>query len=231
MNRQELAELVSRAVGFGRSAAGALSNPPVPRPLDWLVVKRCDSRLGDAYDHWWIELDDTESYGWWPHQRPVRLWEMLTGTKGTINGDGSKGRRPRWQDPHHGDTADHAFHPTLVVRKSDWQVRREIRAFARNFHGGWRWSVKRPSANCRSFQLALFQTVGLQESPHDLFSRGRGCPFLRPLRAWRCKAAHFRHRRPVTHRLGGACGCPPLQIPPLPEAPSEPHRPHAGQER
>jgi len=205
-----------RVARFSVDGRSAFRKPAVPRSLPWLVVKRYDSRLGDAYGHWWIELDATESYGWWPHRRPVRVPGMLIGTRGALNGRKRRQRRGPWLDPHHGDSGDYAFHPTLVAPKSDWQVRREIRRFARRFRGRWRWSLRRPSTNCRSFQIGLFQAVGLVEGVEHLHSRGRGCPFLRPLRTVRCRAAHLARGRVVRHRLGGSCGCPPLHVPALP---------------
>lgn len=175
------------------------------------MAKRDDSRLGDTYGHWWLELDGVESYGWWPARRPVTLLRLMIGGRGALNG----ARRRRRHDPHHGDRARHEFHPVLVVSKSDWQVRRDIRRYARRFGGNWRWSLRRPSANCRSFQLALFESVGLAEPASAARSRGRGCPFLHPLRSIRCRL----RRGGIgvgRHRLGGACGCPPQRIPPVP---------------
>jgi hypothetical protein len=103
----------------------------------------------------------------------------------------------------------------LVSSKTDWQVRRDIRDFVWGFDGGWRWSLRRPSANCRSFQLALLTAVGLREPPGELASRGRGCPFLRPFRWARCTARRASHGRVPQHRLGGRCGCAPVRVPPL----------------
>lgn len=201
----------SGTVLYVAAAARSFRRPPAPRPLPWLVAKRDDSRLGDTYGHWWLELDGRESYGWWPARRPVTLLRLVVGGRGALNGAG-RGRR---LDPHHGDHADHEFHPLLTVLKSDWQVRRDIRRYARRFGGGWRWSLRRPSANCRSFQLALFEAVGLAEPPGSVAGRGRGCPFLHPLRSVRCR---LRRNRFTTgnsrHRLGGACGCPPMRVPP-----------------
>lgn len=81
-------------------------------------------------------------------------------------------------DPHHLDPAQHAFHPRLVMRKSDRQVRKEIRAFAHAFSGGWRWSTKPTTNECRSFQLLLLDAVGLEERDAHLHTRGQGCTFL-----------------------------------------------------
>ncbi|MGH9216255.1 MAG: hypothetical protein ACRDZS_08365 [Acidimicrobiales bacterium] len=203
-----------RLVRYIVACARSFRRPPAPRRLGWIEVKRSNSRLFDAYGHWWVELDGVESYGWWP-AAGVGLRMFLLGGAGRMNGVGG-----RWaggsatRDPHHGDRADHTFHPILTVRTSDWQVRRDIRAFVEGFDGGWRWSLRRPSANCRSFQLALFHAVGLAEGPEDLATRGRGCPGLRGWRWARCALRRLRRRQLVRHHLGGPCGCPPLRVPP-----------------
>lgn len=204
---------VERAARYVAVALGSFRRPPAPRPLPWLVAKRYDARLGDTYGHWWVELDGVESYGWWPARRPVTLVSFLFGGRGTLNG---ARRRPPRVDPHHGDPGHHRFHPVLVVPKSDWQVRRNLRRFARSFRGDWGWSLRRSSANCRSFQFALFDAAGLVEPPEALASRGRGCAVLHPLRLLRCRLRQRGHPQRVPHRLGGACGCPPLVVPPAP---------------
>src|SRR2546429_539858 len=156
----------------------ALLRPPAPRTLQFVTVKRINPQVGDTMGHWWIEMDGIESYGWWPARRPVGLRVFLFGTQGTLNGgrvfaDG----RPSARDPHHLDAAPHEFHPRLLVRKSDRQVRAEIRAFAESFDSRWRWSARPTTRDCRRFQLALFAAGGLDDSEH-LHTRGQGCPFL-----------------------------------------------------
>lgn len=207
------AHRTSRATAYIAAAVRSFRSPPAPRPLPWLVAKRFDARVGDTYGHWWVELDGVESYGWWPARRPVTFATFILGGKGALNGTR---RRASRSDPHHGDSGHHQFHPLLVVRKSDWQVRRDIRRFARHFRGDWRWSLRRPSANCRSFQFALFDAVGLAEPADAAATRGRGCAFLHPFRSLRCRRRQRGRRRRVPHRLGGPCGCPPLTVPPVP---------------
>lgn len=208
-----LRPLLARAVRFAPEAARSLRRAPVPRTLPWLVAKRYDTRIGDTYGHWWVELDGVESYGWWPARRPVTIFSFLFGGRGALNG---ARRRPPRVDPHHGDPGHHRFHPVLVVPKSDWRARRDVRRFARSFHGGWRLSLRRPGANCRSFQLALFEAVGLVEPTEALATRGRGCAFLHPLRLLRCSFRQRDSPQRVGHRLGGPCGCPALVVPPAP---------------
>src|SRR5713226_3319085 len=50
---------------------------PVPRRVPFVVVKRMNSRLGDSYGHWWVEIEDAESYGWWPDRCPLRVRDVL----------------------------------------------------------------------------------------------------------------------------------------------------------
>lgn len=160
-----------------RSALAAFRRPPAPRTLSFVTVKRINPRFRDTLGHWWVELDGVESYGWWPMRR-ARLLTFLFGTKGTLNGglafaDGRRSAR----DPHHHDAAQHEFHPRLRARKSDRRVRAEIRSFADGFEGRWRWSARSTTRDCRRFQLALFDAVGLDDLEH-FDTRGRGCPFL-----------------------------------------------------
>lgn len=95
--------------------------------------------------------------------------------------------------PYHGDTPDHWFHPTLVVVKSDEQVRADIRAFARAYTGAFRWRwwwLPKPAQNCRTFQQQdMFDAVGLFEEPKYLYTQGPGCPFMFQVRRIRWRAA------------------------------------------
>ena len=153
-----------------------------PRTVGFVEVKRSIPRLGDSYGHWWVELDGAESYGWWPDRCPLRTRDLLFGTRGTLNGVGGTCRGGTvTRDPHHGEPSDYAFHPVLRVRKTDSQVRADIRRFAQTFEGGWRWST-RPTTNCRSFQHELLAAAGLTDGPEHRFSYGPGCPFLYPFR-------------------------------------------------
>lgn len=208
---------IGRLGRFAVVCVRSFRSPPVPRELPWIVVKRMRPRLRDSYGHWWVELDATESYGWWPRHGPTWLRTLFLGGQGSLNGSSRRclGHTSRL-DPRHGDGADHQFHPTLVVRKSDWRVRRDLRTFARRFEGDWRWSVKRDSTNCRSFQLGLLEAAGLVEGEDWLQTRGQGCPLLHVFRTARCSLRQLRHRHLTGHRRGGPCGCPALQVPPLP---------------
>lgn len=156
-----------------------------PRTLLYVTVKRDNTSWRSLYGHWWLEVDDRESYGWWPSAVPLRASDLLRGTTGILNGMGLLGLKGTWyRDPNHGLEAMHAFHPVLTAVKPDEQVRREIRSFAHGYHERWRWhwSAERSSGTCRSFQDELLSSVGLVAEPHQLYTRGSGCPFLYPLR-------------------------------------------------
>jgi hypothetical protein len=153
--------------------------------LTWAVVKRIDPRLLNTWGHWWIELDGEESYGWWPSPCPMGWRGAMLGSGGCLNGiDGENGGTPT-RDAYHGDEPDHWLHPTLILPKSDDQVRAEIRAFAHRYVGGFRWQwwwLREPAQNCRTFQDEMFEAVGLFEDPEYLHTRGSGCPFMYPFR-------------------------------------------------
>lgn len=159
--------------------------PPVPRVLEFVTVKRNIPILGRSYGHWWIEVDGTESYGWWPARSPLRTRDVLLGGAGVLNGAettieaGARGGANR--DPNHGLTADYEFNPILVTPRTNDDVRHSIRTFATSFEGRWRWST-RPTMNCRLFQLALFEAAGMVDGTGNYRTRGGGCPLLGPLR-------------------------------------------------
>lgn len=165
--------------------------PAVPRVLEFAMIKRIDPRLPNTWGHWWIELDGQESYGWWPTPCPMGWRGVLFGCGGTLNGIGTPNGGSATRDAYHGDDPDHCYHPTLVVAKSDEQVRADIRAFAHSYIGGFRWQwwwLREPGENCRTFQWAMFETVGLAEEPEYLHTRGSGCPFMYPFRRARWRA-------------------------------------------
>jgi hypothetical protein len=145
---------------------GGPSVPAAPRTVNFVEIKRNNihfsPRLGTDYGHFWTEIDGTESYGWWPDHCPVTLYETLFGTGGDLNGVAGCGGTSRTQDPHHGETADRAFHPVLTVPKTDATVRSDIRSFANAYSGGWRWTFGY-GQNCRTFQASLMASVGLAE--------------------------------------------------------------------
>lgn len=186
-SRQSVSELP--VAGHGLDESGH-----VPRVLTWAVVKRIDPRLPNTWGHWWIELDNQESYGWWPTPCPMGWKGAMLGSRGCLNGIGTTNGGTPTRDAYHGEEPDHWFHPTLIVGKSDDQVRAEIRAFAQSYVGGFRWQwwwLRGPAENCRTFQRGMFEVAGLFEEPEYLYTQGSGCPFMLPFRRvkWRVLGA------------------------------------------
>lgn len=160
--------------------AAGIPAPAAPRTVEVVTVKRNIALAGRSYGHWWIELDD-ESYGWWPGRHPLTFRDVLAGGPGVLNGIGISPYGTTTRDPSHGLPADYEFHPVLVRCCPDDQLLADIRRFAQSFEGGWRWST-RPTLNCRLFQLAMFDAVGLVDGTGNYHTRGSGCPALAPLR-------------------------------------------------
>ncbi len=181
-------------VSAGASLADRSSAPVdklTPRVLEFLTVKRNVALAGRSYGHWWIEIDGIESYGWWPGSKRLRTKDLLLGVTGVLNGMRSADGASPPRDPNHGLSADYEFHPVLMVSSTDDEVRQAIRGFAQRLRGDWRWSI-RPTMNCRLFQLAMFDAVGLVDGSGNYRTRGSGCPVLAPIRRM---ATRFTGRR------------------------------------
>ena len=158
----------------------ACDSKPVPRVVEFITVKRNIALAGRSYGHWWVEFDNDESYGWWP-SHSVRLDQLFRGVPGVLNGIGLHPDAMATRDPNHGLPGDFEFHPVLVKDNTDEELRDNIRCFAASFEGGWRWST-RQTMNCRMFQLAMFDAVGLVDGTGNYHTRGSGCPALAPIR-------------------------------------------------
>lgn len=192
VNARRVARAVQAAADLPPATRSAAARAPAvattygaPRSLLYLTVKRNNTSWRTLYGHWWLELDDEESYGWWPATVPLGVRDLVRGTDGVLNGVGLLGLKGSWsRDPHHGQAAVHAFHPVLAVAASDEQVRRDVRAFAHAYRTRWRWhwSAARSAGTCRGFQEELFGAVGLTLGADQLHTRGSGCPFLFPVR-------------------------------------------------
>ncbi len=155
----------------------------VPRVLEFVTVKRNVALAWRSYGHWWIELDATESYGWWPTRLPIGAIDMFRGVPGVLNAVGVDPDGTLTRDPNHGLTADHEFHPVLVEPRTDQEVRTAIRRVATAIRGEWRWSA-RPALNCHTFQLAVLDAAGIVDGTGNYHTRGGGCPVLAPGRRW-----------------------------------------------
>jgi hypothetical protein len=183
--------------------------------LPFVTVKRNTPLACRSFGHWWIEVDDEESYGWWPARLPVRFRDALRGVPGVLNGVGVTDDGTATRDPNHGQLADHEFHPVLMTPRTDDAVREAIRCFATSFSGEWRWST-RPTMNCRLFQLELFDAVGLVDGTGNYRTRGAGCPALAPARRAAARLDGQRRwprnlptpGRPATDVLADGARCP-----------------------
>ena len=160
----------------------ALTDPGVgQRTVTRVVVKRNNPSLFDFYGHWWVEIDGTESYGWWPAVPRLGIVAAIRGVPGVLNGEA---RARSKVDPRHGEIADHAFHPVTADGRDDNEVIAAIQRFAATYDGGWRWSIKQ-SANCRSFQTSLLNAAGLVVPEGYTHTAAANCPFLEAPRRWR----------------------------------------------
>jgi len=170
--RQSVASVAAR---LAADVSTTIRPPAPPRVVPFIVLKRINSRLGDTYGHWWLEVNGTESFGWWPRRCPMTVRDFLFGTEGRLNGvEGScRGGTPT-RDPHHGDPADHEFHPTLLVRKSDRKLRADIRDFARRYSGEWRGKAKPVTQQCPTLQLSLVHSFGLTDCKAYRYTKGPG---------------------------------------------------------
>lgn len=140
----------------------------VQRIILTIVVKRAHIKnLGQAlkgntaavdYGHWWIEIDEEESYGWWP-AHGVSTWDTLAGVPGRLNG--LTGGGTETTDAHHGDPADEMFHPAVESGKTAAAVKACIRAFAKSYKGSWSWPW---GQNCHSFQEEMMEHCELAMS-------------------------------------------------------------------
>lgn len=157
---------VAVLVGPGASEKLEMS---VRRVILSLVLKRMHVKgilkgmSGDKgaidYGHWWVEIDDAESYGWWPGAQ-VSLRGTFVGVSGDLNGTARFGGTPT-MDPHHGDPAEEMFHPLVANGKPASAIKDCVRAYARGYSGKWSWPW---GQNCHSFQEAMMKHCGLKKS-------------------------------------------------------------------
>ena len=148
-------------------------NIKVRRVLTTVVMKRIQMRgilkaaTGDKseleYGHWWVEVDGSQSFGWWPASG-VSIGGTFSGVPGVLNRSQGVGGTANL-DPHHGDPADEEFSPSVLNGKSAADIKKSIADFATGFsakYGStWRWPAKH---NCHTFQEQMMKDVGLSKS-------------------------------------------------------------------
>ena len=122
----------------------------------------------DKYGHWWVELYNSESYGWWPkYSFTDELWisllQTMQGVEGELNGTTDFGGMPTL-DPHHGDDAQETFNPRIKKNSSTRDCLHaflRIRQFVHNFsrtNDTWSWPG---GPNCQTFQKDMMNEVEL----------------------------------------------------------------------
>jgi hypothetical protein len=145
---------------------GASPEDVGPQKLEGIKVYRKDIDIGadDKYGHWWLKVDETESYGWWPKDH-VSVKETILGVEGELNGQTTFGGTAL-RDPHHFDGTGKVFD---VYAKDQFVPRGvvvgQIRNFAQSYSGGWSWPL---GQNCHSFQSQLLGNLHLELRPAGL---------------------------------------------------------------
>ena len=141
---------------------GVVTVLDLTRQLQTVIVKRIHPKyLERRYGHWWIEIDGTRSYGWWPRTR-VSLWQTFFGVEGSLNRGGVRAGGSLDRDPHHGEIAERQFHPMVVSGASADAVKTCLRRFAEDCRGAWQWFFGL-GQNCHTFQRALMRHCQLRE--------------------------------------------------------------------
>lgn len=112
------------------------------------------------YGHWWIEIDGSESYGWWPGAQ-VTISGTFKGVPGALNGVPYFSAGTGTTDPHHGDPAEEMFHPAVRSGQPAATIKDCIRSFAKSYSGTWSWPW---GQNCHSFQEAMMEHCKLSKS-------------------------------------------------------------------
>jgi hypothetical protein len=155
------------------SATKPVGSPVEPCPLKRrqitaVVAKRKQIKWNakegeDKYGHWWLEIDETESYGWWPAEQ-VGAWSTVKGVDGELNGQSIFGGTAT-TDPHHGDPADETFSPWVEAGdcRTDDEIKQCLRDYAKDYSGSWAWRPGDFGQNCHSFQTGALEHCSLSE--------------------------------------------------------------------
>ncbi len=127
-----------------------------------------DGAGGTDYGHHWLELGQSESYGYWPNGS-VNLTQTLLGVHGSVN-------RGRARDPHHGDhaSAQMSFPAKSTIPPSSSnscqniceqakQCIRDVAAgYNRNYGGTWSYRGEVGDNSCHTFQRVALHQCRLQ---------------------------------------------------------------------
>ena len=133
--------------------------------LDGWRVCRIDPVFSEReYGHWWIEVGQDESYGFWPEKPVGGLLDMLLGVPGAVNPpDFSPSPR---RDLHHGEQSSDGqlaeFDVWVPMSTDLTTLLPKVRDFAKQFVAKWAWPATRwTGENCHTFQEKLLKRFNL----------------------------------------------------------------------
>ena len=137
------------------------------RQVSSVCVKRLHPRVR-PFDigHWWFELGDDESYGWWPEHGITRTdFVLRREVPGILNG--SVTLAVLSIDGKHGVDGDEEFYPLVAKddRRSNLQIMECLRGFAREF-GNKNKPIYKWGQDCHTFQEEALSHCDLIIPPH-----------------------------------------------------------------
>ena len=118
------------------------------------------------YGHWWIEISEDESYGFWPYGPVSGLRDTLFGVKGEVNAPAFCPSPT--EDLHHGDTTKNSkslreFDVWAPDDTDEHDLANAVRSFAGQFRARWAWpATPLTGENCHSFQDKLLRQFNLR---------------------------------------------------------------------
>ena len=118
------------------------------------------------YGHWWLEVGESESYGFWPDAPVGGVVQTLRGVSGAVNARNFC-PNPR-RDRHHGDRGAgiHEFDVWAPDGVDEVDLLVRARAFADGFLARWAWpATPLTGENCHSFQEKLLKALSLRVTP------------------------------------------------------------------
>lgn len=157
----EINNAVNQSLAYYRTIGAYQTEGGDSAPVDGVIEYRKDIDVfgEDKYGHWWIEIGESESYGWWPADH-VGVSDTLFGTEGVLNGGDVYGGSLT-EDPH-GKIHDRsdgvtAYQVYASPGYTAEQYKQQIRDFANSYSGSWSWPF---GQNCHSFQNTMNRTLG-----------------------------------------------------------------------
>lgn len=115
------------------------------------------------YGHWWLEVGEDESYGFWPRDPVGGLLPTFFGVPGAVDS-----RRfcpnPR-RDGHHGDRGSgiQELDVWAPIDIDEHKLLVQARVFADGFRANWAWpATPLTGENCHSLQEKLLKALNLR---------------------------------------------------------------------